>query len=98
MHPRSDFVGRQERAAQLGTHAEELKVVPAHQFAPYTFSPTAEPQAQRRGARSRETGKRPVAVADVLVIGIGQALQPPSTRFRQHDTEPPRPLHARQRS
>ena len=83
------------RASQLRTHAEELKIVSGHQFAPDPLCAAAEPQAQGRRARSGETGERPVALADVLVVGIGQALQPAAARLRHDDTQPPRALNAR---
>src|SRR2546430_11106247 len=90
----SDLVRREERAAALGTNAEDLKVVSGNDLAPDLAGASASAQTDRGHAGAGEFRERAIVIAEVLVVGIRHAQRTSRTRFAEDDGEPGRSLNA----
>ena len=84
----SHLVRRQERAAALGTNAEDLEVVPGDELGPDRTGTSTPAQADRRDGRAEELREPFIVIAKVPIIGVRQAERASRVRFSEDNGEP----------
>ena len=98
MAARRDLVRRQERAAEPGANAENLEVVSGDDLAPDLAGAAASAQVGRGQDGAEELRERSIVIAEVLVVGIGDAERTSGARFGEDDGEAARLRHAGERA